>query len=209
MYLTKLSSKYHKLNKERKVLEQINENTNDDSDNGKSVPASPLPKHTDLSKSGSSNPPVRSNLENNRPNPEVIVISTSSSESESASSSILNEVGKHRNIDSTMPPTCTRTSCAGWKRLESTHIDHLDETGHRNISLFTDDLSAIQEADNSTSFVTAATHFTPSTQPPSEDKRRSNFGANLNVLNNNASSSLRYFGSDQICVSKLSFIQYL
>ena len=205
MYLTKLSSKYHKLNKERKVLEQINENTNDDSDNGKSVPASPLPNHTDLSKSGSYNPPVRANLEN----PEVIVISTSSSESESASSSILNEVGKHRNIDSTMPPTSTRTSCAGWKRLESTHIDHLDETGHRNISLFTDDLSAIQEADNSTSFVTAATHFTPSTQPPSEDKRRSNFRGNLNLLNNNSSSSLRYFGSHQICVSKLSFIQHL
>ena len=42
------------------------------------------------------------------------------------------------------PTSCKRTSCAGWKRLESTHIDHIDEVGGRNISLWTDDMSAIQ-----------------------------------------------------------------
>jgi hypothetical protein len=59
-------------------------------------------------------------------------------------------MGANRVVDySLQPSVCRRTSCAAWKRLESTHIDHLEEAGRKNISLWTDDLSTIQEVDPS------------------------------------------------------------
>jgi hypothetical protein len=223
MLLTKLSKKYHLLNREQK-LRQIRETSREESESENSTRSNTIVERVDESVEhfiiNSSKPPTR-NVERNeyRPSPEVIVISSTSSETssekscnnenvekrnvgqrnvkESEKSTILMGMGnERRTIDSTFDPSCKRTSCAGWKRLESTHVDHLDEVGRRNISLWTDDVSAINDVltnndvlsedndDRSTSFETAFTHFvqTPKKVDKKVEKR-------LEVLAENSSST--------------------
>lgn len=43
----------------------------------------------------------------------------------------------------------SHSKIVGWRRMESTHLDHLDEEGHDNVSLVTEDYSAIPALDDS------------------------------------------------------------
>ena len=259
MLLTKLSKKYHLLNREQK-LKQIRETSREESENEKSKTVEIIDETGDSShsiinsskdrqrkvdqnehrqirvdqnehrqknvdqnehrqKNVVQNEHRRKNIDRNeyRPSPEVIVISSTSSETSSENSSDKENVQKEkvdesdkstiitgmgsqrRTIDSTFDPTLKRTSCAGWKRLESTHVDHLDEVGRRNISLWTDDVSSIDILSNnvlsndvlskdvsanddlSASFETAFTHFVPT--PRKVEKKTEN---RLEVLAENS-----------------------
>ena len=206
MYLTKLSKKYHLLSREQQ-LQQIREITFEDSEGESSssvqevwrrpqrlppVAAAANGPSSASSSSASSNSvhrPGSAPFHNaHRPSTETVVIPSSTSSESSRSgqdngdnnerSVILNAMGANRNIDfSLQPSTCRRTSCAAWKRLESTHIDHIEEAGRQNISLWTDDLSTIHEVDPSASFVTARTHFTQATSAGSRDSNTRPSGA--------------------------------
>lgn len=167
MHVLKLSRKFHLLTKEQQ-LQKIREKKIEDS-SGKSSDDSPARK-TDKPETII----IDSSSSASADNEVVAVSSTSSNESNSEyrnGSVILNAMGDNRQLDlSLQHSTCKRTSCAGWKRLESTHIDHLEEVGQKNISLWTEDLTTIQEVDDpSTSFETARTHFTQSTQARSRN----------------------------------------
>ncbi len=51
----------------------------------------------------------------------------------------------------------------GWRRLESTHLDHLEEGGHGNVSIITEDFSAIPALEDSfLTFYTAKNSVRPS-----------------------------------------------